>query len=201
MSFAYYCNTRSQGQHPLSQIKTASITQLTNKEKLLSPLTIHLWHLTKWKAWQYCKDNFQVLVATNITARRVFWHMIDSWNHAKPEESQLSSTTSPQYHLTILYHVLYQHVKRKNSRMNHKCPRLFINAVSNAEKNHKFCIAGGVNKTGPGYHFESCILLMKFCTKTQTWYENTNLSFSWHWPELASRTNNPLRWLVESWQF
>jgi hypothetical protein len=95
-----------------------------------------------------------------------------------------------------------QNYNSKNSRMNHKCPRLFTNAVSNAEDNHKLCTASGANKSGPGYHFESCIFLKWNCVqRLKLGVKVQDARFSWHWPELASRTNNPLRLLVGSWQF
>jgi hypothetical protein len=48
MIFAYYCRTRSQVQHPPSQMKIALITQLTENYELFGHLAIHLWHLAKW---------------------------------------------------------------------------------------------------------------------------------------------------------
>jgi len=65
---------------------------------------------------------------------------------------------STKVYITSIKHMM-QNDNSKNNRMNHKCPRLFTNTVSNAKDKHKSCIASAVNnKTGSGYHFESCIL-------------------------------------------
>jgi len=82
--------------------------------------------------------------------------MIDSSSHATQQEKLLLNVILPfstmQAYSTNMYITSIKHMMQnydsKKSRMNHKCPWLFINAVSNAQYTH---IASGVNnKTGPG---------------------------------------------------
>jgi hypothetical protein len=54
-----------------------------------------------------------------------------------------------------------QNYNSKNSTINLKCPRLFINAVYNAQDNHKSCII----RLGQSIIFRATFLL-KFCMKT-----------------------------------
>ena len=131
--------------------------------------------------------------------------MINSWSHATQQEKLLLNIillfSTMQPYSTNMYIISVKHMMQncnsKKSRMNHKCPRLFINAVSNARCT---CIASGVNKTGPGYHFESCIFYWNSVWRLELGMKMEDSRSSEHWQELASRTNNAPRLWVESWQ-
>jgi len=136
--------------------------------------------------------------------------MTDSWSHTTQQEKLLLSIILPfsttqaystNMYITSIKHMM-QNYNSKKSRMNHKCLRLFINAVSNAKDNHKLCIASGVNnKTGPGYHFDSCIFYLNFVWRLELSMKIEDSRSSEHWQELASRNNSALRLWVFSWQF
>jgi hypothetical protein len=133
--------------------------------------------------------------------------MIDSWSHATQQEKLLLSIILPfstmHPYSTNMYIISVKHIMQnynsKKSRTNHKCPRLFINAVSNAQCTR---IASGVNnKIWPGYHFECCIFYWNSVWRLELGMKIEDSRSSEHWQELGSRTNNALRLWVESWQF
>jgi hypothetical protein len=67
--------------------------------------------------------------------------------------------------------------------MNHKCPRLFINAVSNAQDNHKSCIANELNnENGPTY------IILRSASLNEILYENLNLVWKYRCKVLTALT-------------
>lgn len=95
--------------------------------------------------------------------------MIDPCGHATHQEKLPLNIIFPfsitQAYSTNIYIIsikqMMQNYNSKNSTMNDKCPRLFINAVYNAQDNHKSCII----RLGQGIILRATFLL-KFCMNT-----------------------------------
>jgi len=113
-------------------MKIAIITQLTENDEILSHMAIHVWHLTKWTG-SNVKTIFRSWGCHKCLCKRCLWlwHVINSWSHATQQEKLLTvilpfSTTqaySTNTYITSIKNMM-QNYKSKNSRMNHKCPRL-----------------------------------------------------------------------------
>jgi hypothetical protein len=130
--------------------------------------------------------------------------MIDLCSHATRQEKLPLNIIFPfstmQAYSTNIYITsikqTMQNYNSKTSKMNYTCPRLIINAVYNAQDNHKSCII----RLGQGIILRATFLLNSVW-RLELGMKIEDSRSSEHWQELSSRTNNALRLCVESCRF